>query len=135
MNETTHRKWLAYLVNGVIALVVIVLVALRQGLSMEQPFFENCRDLSDGCFVAGGMMLSVGLLTLIATTGFFDIFSYGMRTLVSHFVPQKHMEDSGKYYDYKMARAEKRKKPLHASLHVGLICMALSLLFLGGYYL
>ena len=48
MNETTHRKWLAYLVNGVIALVVIVLVALRQGLSMEQPFFENCRDLSDG---------------------------------------------------------------------------------------
>lgn len=134
MNETTRQKWAAYLLGGVVALVIALLIALGRGLSLSQPFPENCRDLSDGFFVAGGMMVSVGLLTIISTTGFFDIFSYGVRTLVSHFVPQKHMEDTGKYYDYKMARAEKRKKPLHTSLHVGLVCIALSLLFLAGYY-
>ena len=134
MNETTRQKWVPYLLGGTVALAVALLIALGRGLSPAQSLPENCRDLSDGFFVAGGMMVCVGLLSLISTTGFFDIFSYGMRTLVSHFVPQKNPEGTGKFYDYKTARAEKRKKPLHAALHVGLICIAISVMFLIGYY-
>ena len=134
MNETNHQKWISYLINGMVALMIALLIAFGRGLSTAQRAAENFRDLSDGFFVAGGMMLSVGVLTLIATTGFFDIFSYGMKTLVSHFKPQKYMEDTGKYYDYKMARAENRKKPLRTSLHVGLVCILLSLACLVGYY-
>ena len=134
MNEMNRRKWVDYLINGVVALVIALLIAFGRGLSTAQRAAENFSDLSDGFFVAGGMMIGVGLLSLIATTGFFDIFSYGMKTLVSHFKPSSYMEDTGKYYDYKMARAEKRKKPLRASLYVGLACIALSLACLGGYY-
>ena len=134
MDETTRHKWITYLLNGIVALVIGLSIALGRGLSASQSFSENCRDLSDGFFVAGGMMISVGLLTLISTTGFFDIFSYGVKTLVSHFIPRKDADENLKYYDYKMARAENRKKPLRASLHVGLMCIALSLLFLAGYY-
>ena len=133
MNETNRGKLIAYLVTVLVAAVIVALVALRQGLSAGQSFHENARDLSDGFFVAGMMLTGVGLLTLIATTGLFDIFAYGMQTILSHFVPQK----SGglpKYYDFKMEREEHRKQPLRATLYVGLLCLGLAVLFVLLYY-
>ena len=131
MNETTGQKWITYGVNVIVALVMVIAVSLRQGLALSQPFRENCRDLSDGFFVAGLMMTGVGVLNLIGSTGFFDIFAYGVRTLLSHFTPQK---DFPKYYDYKAERAENRKPPLRATLWIGLICVALSAICVMGYY-
>lgn len=132
MRESTRQKCIAYGVSAAVAIVVTVAVSLRQGFSFSQPFRENCRDLCDGFFVAGMMMTGIGVLTLIASTGFFDIFAYGMVTLLSHFIPR--MGGGQKYYDYKMAREEGRKRPLRNMLYVGLVCIGLSLLFLWLYY-
>ena len=134
MKEKTGQKWIAYGVNAIVALVIVSAVSLRQGFSLSQPLRESCRDLSDGFFVAGLMMTGIGVLNLIGSTGFFDIFSYGVRTLLSHFTPQKSGRDFPKYYDYKMERAENRKPPLRATLWVGLICVALSVICVVGYY-
>lgn len=132
MNQTTRQKCIAYAVTVVIALIGIMAIALRQGLSASQPFRENCRDLSDGFFVVGMLLTGSGILSRIATTGFFDIFGFGMRTLLSHFVPKMQSEE--KYFDYKMSREDKRKRPSSAVLHVGLACLAASMILVWLYY-
>ena len=134
MKESTRIRLIAYGLSAAVALVIVVAVSLRQGLLEARSFREVCRDLSDGFFVAGLMMSCVGGLSCIAATGFFDIFSYGARTVASHFVPQKDSKGLPKYYDYKVARDEKRKKPLSTVLTVGLVCVGLSLAFVLLYF-
>ena len=128
MKESTRGKLIAYGAATAVALVLVVAVSLRQGLWQAKSFPEACFALCDGFFIAGGLLCCVGGLSRIASTGFFDIFSYGARTVASHFVPQKDAKGMPKYYDYKVARDEKRKKPLNTALVVGAICLALSVL-------
>lgn len=130
MKDSTRGALLSYGLSAAVALVIALAVSFRQGLFEAASFREVCFALCDGFFIAGGLMCCVGGLSRIASTGFFDIFSYGARTIASHFVPQKDEKGLPKYYDYKVAREEKRKKPLNSALMVGLVCLALSLVFM-----
>lgn len=135
MKETARKGLISCGVNAGIALLLALAVALKQGLTAAQSFQKACGDLSDGFFVAGLILISIGTLSCIASTGFFDIFAFGGRTFLSHFVPRMNNEETRKYYDFKAARDEKRKPPLRTTLYVGLVCIAISLAFLGLYYI
>ena len=123
-------------VQLVIALVIAIPVALGQGFSLQGEAALNCRWLSDGFFVSAVIFIGMGGLFWVSTTGFFDIFSYGFKSLFVLFSPLKKAREFPHYYEYKCEKDAKREgKPIsHTVLVAGLICLAVSLVCLALYY-
>ncbi len=114
---------------------IAYLVASHRGLTGWQLTAENLRCFSDGFFTATVLVGGVGLLVLISgTTDFFDIFSYGFRSLLVLFTPFKNPGDIKRYREYKEERKQKRKGGGNHLLIAGLIFLALSGGCLWGYY-
>ena len=86
-------------------------------------------SLSDGCFITGVMLASVGFLTWISSTGFFDMLYYGCHSLKVFVMPFRAPKKPKSFYDYKLEREAGRKKPLNAVLLVGLAYLAIAALF------
>ncbi len=128
--------------KGVIRVLLTVLIGLgialwaaaARGFHPGLPLPLLCRYGSDGCFVTAVILCGIGTLTLISSTGFFDIFSYGMGTLWAHISSIWKGYEHIRFYDYKAMRAEKRGKSLRFVLAVGLFYLAVSVLLLILYY-
>lgn len=132
--EKRKGSVLAWIIPAVIGIAVSVAVAAKNGFSFSKPFGENARYLSDGTFTAGILIGGVGILVLISATGFFDIFAYAMRSLLVLFTPLTDPKKHQLYYEYKLAREEKRKKPERAILFVGIGFWLLAAILLFLYY-
>ena len=132
--KKTKRSWKPYAVVAAIALAITAAVAVYQGLAPGLGAALTCRFLSDGFFVSGLLLTGFGGLVWVSTTGFFDIFSYGFKSLLVLFSPMKKPHEHEKFYEYKLAKDAKRGKPQYSLLVVGLACVALSLICLMLYY-
>lgn len=130
MKKSSIRVFITALAGLVIALWAAISRGLRPGL----PLPLLCRYGSDGCFVTAIILCGIGTLTLISSTGFFDIFSYGIGTLWGHISSIWKGYEHVHFYDYKAMREEKRGKGLTFMLLVGLVYLALSALLLFLYY-
>ena len=130
------KKLISLAVQLLIASGIAVAVALGQGFALDGQMFLNCRYLSDGFFVSTVIFLGFGLLLWVSATGFFDIFSYGFKSLLVLFSPLKKASEHQKYYEYKCEKEAKRegKSITSTVLWAGLICLALSLITLFLYY-
>ena len=128
-----NRRWMYWTAMAVAEAAVAAMLARYQGLDGAQTLSMNARCLSDGCFVVGLMMTGVGLLTWVATTGFFDMLSYGViygvRAFVGLFGGSRKPNDQS-FYDYKMAKDEKRGSTQYAILASGIVFIGLSVVFL-----
>lgn len=127
------RRWIAYLITTLIGLAMAVGVFLGRGgfgLTDQMAFLSA---LCDAFFVPGILLCSVGVLVLVSSDGFFDIFGYGFSSLLVLFSPLRKPEKHQRYYDYKKAKAARRKKVNNVVLWVGLAFMALAALCLAGY--
>ena len=132
--KQTKKTWAPYAVAAAVALAIAAAVSVHQGLRAGLSAALACRYLSDGFFVSGMLLTGFGGLIWISTTGFFDIFSYGFKSLLVLFSPLKKPHEHEKFYEYKMTKDAKRGKPQFSVLFVGLGCVALSLLCLMMYY-
>ena len=132
-----NKKWIYWGVLAALEALAAVMIARYQGLDAAQTLSMNARFLSDGCFVVGLLMTGVGLLTWVSTTGFFDMLSYGViygvRAVVGLFGGSRKPNDQT-FYDYKMAKEEKRGAAQYAILVSGIVFIALSVVFLMTYY-
>lgn len=132
-----NKKWIYWSVLAALEALAAVMIARYQGLDAAQTLSMNARFLSDGCFVVGLLMTGVGLLTWVSTTGFFDMLSYGViygvRAVVGLFGGSRKPNDQT-FYDYKMAKEEKRGAAQYAILVSGIVFIALSVVFLMTYY-
>ena len=116
------------------AAIALTLAWTRQGevRQIAQPGVnQTLWCLSDGCFVAGLMLTGVGVLVWVSSTGFFDIFSYAMRSLLVLFTPLRSPEKHERFIDYKTRRAEKRRPAQWFLLIVGVVYLALAAVFMG----
>ncbi len=88
--------------------------------------------LSNACFVTAVLYIGVGALIWISTTGLFDIFGFGFKSLKYLFTPIAKDPNEGGYYEYMMEKREKRKgKPIpYFMLVIGVVALALSIIFL-----
>lgn len=125
-----HKKRFRLLIQLGVAALIALAVALIQGLSLHDPAVESCRHLCDGFFITSVIYISLGGLVFISTTGFFDMFSYGVKSLAAYFTQRD--KDFPHFYDFKCEQDAKRQdKPVtYTVLYVGLICLALSFLLL-----
>ncbi len=136
--EKKPKKWttkrvLLYLGLFALFLLISYFVAQGQGLRPGIPMKTNARHLSDGFFVVGLFVTGVGLLTMVSSTGFFDIFSYAFKSFLVLFTPFVKPENFPKFYDYKMDKSKKRKKPEMTLLLMGIALLILSALALWVY--
>ena len=131
------KKWISWGILAATEAAFVVMTARYQGLGAEQSLSMNARFLSDGCFVVGLLMTGIGALTWVATTGFFDMLSYGViygvRAFIGLFGSSRKPNDQT-FYDYKVAKDEKRGAAQYSVLVNGLMLIALSVVFLMMYY-
>ena len=132
--DRAKKRWPQYLASALIGLALSLAVAFARGLSSGAGIARNAASLSDGFFVAGLLMACFGVLMLIATTDFFDIFAYGFRHLVAIFAPMAKTRQAMKYYEFKESRAERRGKKRFFVLVTGLADLGLALACLWVYY-
>lgn len=133
-NNVKKNDWIRYGIGAFICIVLSLLVAWRQGFSLDADWHWNARCLSDGFFVIGLAAAGFGGLMAIAATDFFDVFRYGFHSLLVLFSSLKSPKDHESYYDYKKERAARRGKPKYTLLLLGLAMLVLSVIFLMMYY-
>ena len=98
---------------------------LRDVFSMSGT--ELLGGLSDSFTIPGAILVSVGGLLWVAGDGFFDMLSYGLKNGLHALLPVYKLEQRS-FYDYKVARMEKREKGAFVPfLLVGLAFLLISL--------
>lgn len=128
-----HRTLLIrYAVTLGIGVVLALLIAkgreaaVRQLAVNDENVIMWC--LSDGFFIAGFLIAAVGLLGMIATTGFFDIFGYAFSSLLVLFSPMRRPEKHRRYLEYKLEREEKRKGKMTFIFITGVLLLLAALI-------
>lgn len=154
MKESTRKKLITALILIVIGLAVAAGVANSryQASDPQKTIFADYYNsvgwdkapnvhqrqmmaISDGLMIMGVVYAGVGLLTWVASTGFFDMLSYGFASLWVMFTPFKNPKNHPRFYDYKQARQEKRKSPRLVVLYVGLGFLLAACVFSLLYYI
>ena len=119
--EKKKYFWIGLLVQLVIALGIVAWLYSTMVDDLNPALYEHQRYThvpqawpmicaSNALFVPAVMWLGVAGMMWIATTGFFDIFSYAFKSLLVLFTPIKRPGDMEKFFDYKLAKEEKRKE-------------------------
>lgn len=108
----------------------VIAAAWIAGFSFSGETGKNLRALSDAFLAAGALAAGIWVLSKVASTGFFDLFSYSFRELRNRLVPRRCDEMPEEFYDYKTRVAETRKNRGYSLLFIGIGCLALSVLFL-----
>ena len=128
------KKLLQYGISSVIgALIALWVMSAEQLFVITGAPSHTVSILCDAFFVPGILFTLFGAMLWISTTGFFDGLGYALRTAAHMFIPFRKTERKT-YYDYKVERAEKRPGVPMFLLHVGLIYLALSGVFLVIFY-
>lgn len=129
--DNRRRKLLRYALSSGIALLITYCVAAGKAFAPEASAQDILHGLSDGFFISGVLLASVGGMLWVSTTGFFDLFGYcghWFLTLLSASKTPLH------YYDYKCEKEAKRGKARFELLIVGAGCLVLAGLTLWLYY-
>ena len=122
----------AFFVSLLVGAVMSVVVSLLRGVGAGKTAAENLICFSDGFFVTGILFAGIGGLLIISTaTDFFDMLTYGFKSLVVLFTSFKNPKDHPRFYEYKQMRKEKRGEVKTFLLFAGLALIALSALALG----
>lgn len=107
------EKILSYIKKYAISFAILgistwFILALRE-FSASDAAAVKYLNLADSFTIPAVIILMVGVLVWISTTGSFDMFSYGLSRAKESFVPSVRYKDE-KFYDYKMRKEKKRIK-------------------------
>lgn len=102
-------KWKKYVMQSVAGLVLAMAVMIGRGLLRAESAAEVLMAVSDGFCVAGLLFSGFGALLWVSATGMFDIFGYAFRKCAHALIPGTIHDTVGRYYEYKMDKADKRR--------------------------
>lgn len=127
--HTRIPPWLLrYGITSLLALALAVGIMYARGLFSDAlSLSEKMKFVSDGLFVSGILFFGLGSLIWVSTTGFFDMLTYGFRSVWYLFTPATKPEGSGGFYEYKLMKQERRENSPSVR-YVALVGLALVLL-------
>lgn len=130
MNNKIKNRILKYSLTVGVALGVAYAIAsargvLNGGLSADVIY----RYLSDAFFIPGAILVLIGALVFISTTGFFDSLGYIGTVAVRALVPGMRMQRAERFADYKERRSEGRIRGYSFLFFVGLVFLAVGGVF------
>ena len=120
--------------TGVCAILVFLIVTIRGIFSEGLETYKVFHYLTDAFFVIGVLAAGVGLLLLASNGGAFDFIVYGISRFISLFKKDPNKVRYKTYYDYHIAKAERKKVEFLYLVIIGVVFIALSMLFLYFYY-
>ena len=120
--------------TGVCAILVFLIVTVRGIFSEGLETYKVFHYLTDAFFAVGVVCAGIGLLLFASNGGAFDLLVYGISRFFSMFKKDPNKVKYHTYYDYHIAKAERKKTAFLYLVIVGLVFVALSLLFLYFYY-
>ena len=98
--------------------------------SSDMALLEKYKCLTNAFSIAGVMLLCVGAMVWVSTTGFFDGIGYALKHMAGMLVPGYFKVESS-FADYKTEMADKRKSsPVAHLIIVGAVCMVITMIFL-----
>ena len=92
----------AFVAMGSATAIVLVLREHSASLDLMQKYL----NLADAFTIPAVIMLMIGILVWISTTGTFDMLGYGLKKAKDAFVPSPYTHEQ--FYDYKMRKNKKR---------------------------
>lgn len=127
------RKGLIFLGVGLLsATLYLVLIGFFDGSYTG----TTAKALSDACLFPGMVMTVIGVLTWVASKGFFDLAGFATYSLFGFFVPRFQSEHrDGSLYEYKKRHDEKGRYWLPYVLVPGLLFLVASVVIAGVAYL
>ncbi len=124
------NKKKAYAVCSGIALVLALIYAVVKQIFVFETAKELFRGLSDSFLLPAVLLAGVGGLGWIGSQGFFDIISYGTRSFLGVFIKPISADLPKNFYDYREQKNEKGRKWSWEAVAVGLLSLAVSVVFL-----
>ncbi|MBQ7455596.1 MAG: DUF3899 domain-containing protein [Clostridia bacterium] len=125
-----EKRWLPWVIDLGIGIVLFFAVAAYRQVFTAAEETVILSGLCDAFFVPGILLVCFGLLAISARGGAFDMLSYGFHSLLVLFTPFRKPENHEKYYEYRLRRAERRKKPKPCTFIVGVLFLALAVMCL-----
>lgn len=110
---------------------IVLVMALARGAFTEVNAQRVYRILCDGFFLAAVLLSGIGLMTLVAGEGTFDLAGYAMALLLRVFWRKTiEQKENRSFYEYKKAKREHRKGgPMWFLVFVGLFYLAGAFVF------
>ena len=134
------KSWPAYLIAAVLALIVVCICISLEAENKGTGPALWIKYLSDGFFLSAVMFSGCGILAYIADAGNFLGIQFLGYTLVCLFSFRKErFQERKNYFTYCMEKQKKQKEKGYSvvkrvMVHVGLGCLALSLIFAFVFY-
>ncbi len=102
----------------------VIIALLRDTFKMQGAALVG--NLSDSFTIPGAILVAVGGLLWVASDGFFDMLTYGLKNGLHTLLPFYKLERKS-FYDYKVEKMEKREKGIFIPfLVVGLALLAVA---------
>ena len=137
MSGSKARPWLKYAVTIGVCLLMAVwyfFSKVPMAAMKATPMVEIARNLSDACMIPGSLTLMLGLLFWVSSEGGLDGVKYVVSFVPKMLIPGKHKHIE-KYGDYVQRKRAERKGGYGFLCIVGAAFVALSLAFLGLFYM
>lgn len=132
MKNKSKSRIISYLIGSLIAVAMTVALAVSFGAFTAESTSLTFAYLCNAAFVTAVFYCGVGLLAWVSTTGFFDIFGYGFKSLKYLFSPAKRDRSEGGYYEYAMEKRERKRDNVSTRfiLVIGIVFLIMSIVFL-----
>ena len=121
-----NRRGLVWLVDFGIGIALCAAMILGRGVLRETSEKAILSGLCDAFFVPGILLVCFGALAFSAYGGIFDMLAYGAHSLLVLFTPFRKPEKHMRYYEYKLMKEARRKKPRPVTLTVGCLFILLA---------
>lgn len=102
------RYAISFIIGGLIALSVFLYISKNSGSFDSMTLKEKYSMLCDVFLIPGIVFTGLGFIVIISDEGFFDIFSYSVKSLIYVFVRHKDDAIRQTYYEYKEEKKQKR---------------------------
>lgn len=102
-------KYTKYIVQSIIGLFLSFGIMCYRGLFQTETAADRVMLVCHGFSAVALLYMAVGGLLWTASTGFFDIFGYGIRKGAHALLPGLIHDDGAGYYEYRVEKQERRK--------------------------
>ena len=132
--STAKKRLLQYsITTGVCAIITFVLLIIK-GVFNNPETKELMKYFTDSFFAVGIICAAFGLLVFASNGGAFDMLVYGVYRFLTLFKKNHTDVKYQTYYDYHIAKAERKKTEFLFMVIVGLLFVGISMIFLIFWY-
>ena len=127
------KKALPYIISGAVGIIIFIIIICTKAIWNAEGAKDVMRILSDAFFVPGVLLGGAGLLIFASNGGAFDMLAYAVIRFFDLFKRDVRNKKYKDFYEYREAKKEK-KRHMGFMLIVGLVFIALAVIFLIIYY-